>query len=438
MVEDESHDNVDYTLRLKFEYLTKDVNTRLPTLAGIIGKLKEEVELNGSLGFIVINITTGEELESIIEWSEYEHFLREFSNILKGFKTVNLSEKDILFIKDVQSSEFTFAISSQDGEKEYMPVERLEDISSKLKDYIDKEIKRSSVVKIKPVDIEVGYSRLQFNPAMRTERQIYLATEKARQYSSPYYTKRTAEIRRGLTDIISKELIETYLQPIFDLKKGEILGYEALSRSTLENEFSSTEILFTWAERLRLDLHLDIICRKKAFERANAILKKGQLLFLNTIPRSIDNYEISLQNLTDYISKYKIDPSKVVLEITERTAIENLETFTKNLSHFKNAGLKIAIDDAGAGYASLNSIARLRPEYLKFDMALVRNIHQDPIKQELLIIILNLAEKIGAHVIAEGIETDKEFDTLIKFGVTHGQGFYLGEPVSCKILLNEE
>jgi EAL domain-containing protein (putative c-di-GMP-specific phosphodiesterase class I) len=88
----------------------------------------------------------------------------------------------------------------------------------------------------------------------------------------------------------------------------------------------------------------------------------------------------------------------------------------------------VAVDDAGAGYASLNTIARLKPDFLKFDMALVRDIDKDRVKQELLATVQELARRVNARVIAEGIETAAEYETLARYGVDYGQGFYFSHP----------
>ena len=123
-----------------------------------------------------------------------------------------------------------------------------------------------------------------------------------------------------------------------------------------------------------------------------------------------------------------VPPENVVLEITERSAIGNLAVFEATLRHFREHGSGVAVDDAGAGYASLNTIARLKPDFLKFDMALVRDIDQDRIKQELLVTVQDLARRVNARVIAEGIETPGEFATLARMGVELGQGYFFARP----------
>jgi EAL domain-containing protein (putative c-di-GMP-specific phosphodiesterase class I) len=120
--------------------------------------------------------------------------------------------------------------------------------------------------------------------------------------------------------------------------------------------------------------------------------------------------------------------SQVVLEITERVAVEERQLYRDTLRALKDAGFGIAIDDMGAGYSSLQSIVELEPDYLKFDISLVRNIDRNLIKRSLLETLVDLSEKIGARVIAEGIEARSELDTLREMGVRLGQGPYLAPP----------
>jgi len=102
--------------------------------------------------------------------------------------------------------------------------------------------------------------------------------------------------------------------------------------------------------------------------------------------------------------------------------------FEATLNRFRDHGVRVAVDDTGAGYASLNTIARLKPDFLKFDMALVRDIDQDRVKQELLATVQELGRHVNARIIAEGIETEGELQTLAGAGVDFGQGYLLARP----------
>jgi EAL domain-containing protein (putative c-di-GMP-specific phosphodiesterase class I) len=118
-----------------------------------------------------------------------------------------------------------------------------------------------------------------------------------------------------------------------------------------------------------------------------------------------------------------LHPRDVVVELTERLAVTQLDTFSAVLRSFKERGYRVAVDDMGAGYASLQSLLSIEPEFLKFDVSLVRDIDKSSIKQGLLESLRSLADKIRARVIAEGIEREEERLTLLSLGVELGQGF---------------
>jgi EAL domain-containing protein (putative c-di-GMP-specific phosphodiesterase class I) len=114
----------------------------------------------------------------------------------------------------------------------------------------------------------------------------------------------------------------------------------------------------------------------------------------------------------------------VVVEITERVAIVRHDEFQNALRTFKERGYRVAVDDMGAGYASLQTLASVEPDFLKFDVSLVRDIDRSRIKRSLLESLRQLADKIRARVIAEGVERPEERDTLKELGIELGQGFY--------------
>ena len=117
-----------------------------------------------------------------------------------------------------------------------------------------------------------------------------------------------------------------------------------------------------------------------------------------------------------------------VFELTERAAIEDYAQFRELLSEFRDKGIEVAIDDAGSGYASLEAIAALAPDYLKITKGLVSTLAEEPIKQDLVRMLVDLAGKINAKTIAEGIETQEEYETCRELGIDLLQGYYLAHP----------
>jgi len=122
------------------------------------------------------------------------------------------------------------------------------------------------------------------------------------------------------------------------------------------------------------------------------------------------------------------EPSRIVLEITERTYALHHDLFRDVITELRREGFRIAVDDMGTGYASFSSLAEIEPDYLKFDSVFVHEIHRHKIKRDLLDAMLSFARKTDTQVIAEGIETPEELNTLIELGVPLGQGYLLARP----------
>lgn len=174
-------------------------------------------------------------------------------------------------------------------------------------------------------------------------------------------------------------------------------------------------------------MELERLCCRKALSSAIGLQSEARL-FLNTSAKALSDPELQAGKLKQIASEVGLKSQNIVLEITERVAIEKKEIFQKVLWAMKEQGFSLAIDDMGASYASLQTIAEVEPEFLKFDISLVRGIDKSLIKRELLEMLIILAEKIKAFIIAEGVETEAEFKTLKELGVTLGQGYYLGPP----------
>jgi EAL domain-containing protein (putative c-di-GMP-specific phosphodiesterase class I) len=126
------------------------------------------------------------------------------------------------------------------------------------------------------------------------------------------------------------------------------------------------------------------------------------------------------------------DPSRIVLEITERTAITDYPRFQEYLNRFRGMGFRFAVDDAGSGYAGLGSIANLEPDFIKLDISLIGNIDSNFLKQHLVETMVGFAETHGAMVVAEGVEREEEFETIKQLGVHLTQGFLFHQPLYSK------
>lgn len=230
-----------------------------------------------------------------------------------------------------------------------------------------------------------------------------------------------------LSQILETGNITTVFQPIISLKDSSILGYEALSRGPKHSQLHNPEMLFAAARIQNKTSQLELLCNIKALEKAADQLG-DKLLFINVDPLIFKNEHYKNKITKEVFQNKKLTPSRIIFEITEKSAIDDFKQFRKTIDFYLEKGYKIAIDDTGSGYSGLKTISETKPNYIKIDMDLIRNINNDTFKQSILECFVKLANSSNMKIIAEGIETEEELTTLINLGVHCGQGFFINKP----------
>jgi EAL domain-containing protein (putative c-di-GMP-specific phosphodiesterase class I) len=232
--------------------------------------------------------------------------------------------------------------------------------------------------------------------------------------------ERHAEDRRARMDTI-RTLIERrptmVFQPIVDLATDRVIGVEALSRF---DTGTSPDRWFAEATTLGLGTELELAAVKAALQQMDR-LKPKQFMAINVSPTVVLD-----RRLHDLLRKQ--GQGRVVVEITEHQPVESYDELNVVRTRFRRDGNRVAIDDAGAGYASLHHILKLAPDIIKLDIGLTRDIDRDPIKRALAASLVQFAGETNAIVTAEGIETASELEALRALAVPWGQGFHLGHP----------
>jgi EAL domain-containing protein (putative c-di-GMP-specific phosphodiesterase class I)/DNA-binding NarL/FixJ family response regulator len=242
-------------------------------------------------------------------------------------------------------------------------------------------------------------------------------------------SKRTANergrLRREIRSVIDGSALTSALQPIFDLERLEPVGYEALARFP-NHSTRQVPDWFADAATVGLRAELELTAVATGMESLDA-LPPNTFLSVNASPELLRE-----RTLADMIAT--APGRRLVLEVTEHAEVADYDTLVTRLHDLREAGCRIAVDDAGAGYASLRHILRLRPDYIKLDMTLTQGIDRDPDRRALASSLLTFAREVSATVIAEGIETEAELDTLRGLGATLGQGYYLARPYAAAAL----
>lgn len=411
---------------LKFKSNLYDKNTNLPTLPIIIDDTRKLVEEYGTIGLLLVDLGKQKNFETTYGWQVYDDIIKQFGQILEESRNEVLSEKDLVAVSHIRGDEFLIFLTPPPGKT--WTDNGLEIINEKMRSSIRRKMERFNGQRWHTnLTFHTGYGSISRDPTIRIERLIQRAIARAREVSGQEIENEMIRHHIALQRIISNNAIITYFQPIVYLQDLEILGYEALSRGPEDSGFEGTELLFTFAESTNMLLDLERLCRRSALCAAQAH-QFDRSLFLNSSAKALQDTHFTPAQLSELVAELGLKQDRIVFEITERVAIQEWEIFKKVLRELRKYGFKIAIDDMGAGYSSLQAIAELEPDFLKFDISLVRNIHENLIKIGLLETLVTLSKKINAQVIAEGIEEKQEYMALRNLGVDLGQGYYFAIP----------
>ncbi|HEY2704722.1 MAG TPA: EAL domain-containing protein [Candidatus Dormibacteraeota bacterium] len=231
--------------------------------------------------------------------------------------------------------------------------------------------------------------------------------------------------------LISTDGMVTVFQPIVDLATGEVIGYEALGRPAGGSREAAVDELFDAADRLGLGRDLDWVCRRTALQAARR-LPAGCQIFVNVGAGSLLDPVHGVDQMLLLLRWAHRRPEEVVLEITERDAVHDLDRLTEVLRVYRAHGFRFALDDVGEGHSTFEVLAAATPEFLKVAGSLVRRV--DALGPRGAVdALVAFAATTGAEVIAEGLETAETAATLRRLGVTLGQGFALGRPADPEV-----
>ena len=227
------------------------------------------------------------------------------------------------------------------------------------------------------------------------------------------------EVRGRIRGIIEREAFDIAFQPVLALESGTVVGFEALARFN-DAVTRPPDQFFTEAIEADLGFDLEIAVMRKAL-CALAQLPRNTYLAVNVSPQTAAS-----PDLARLCTRHAAD--RIVLEITEHSSVDDYLVLGKRARALRDMGVHLAIDDAGAGFASLRHVLRLEPDLIKLDKSITRNIDTRVRHQSLAAALLTFAAGTSASIIAEGIETADELATLRRLGVPYGQGYFLGRP----------
>ncbi|MEO6326283.1 MAG: EAL domain-containing protein [Thermoanaerobaculia bacterium] len=409
---------------LRARNLLFDSVTNLPTIPVIVDALRDKLMVDQEVGVLFVDVEKYSHIEDFYGWEVFDEVLKEASRALKRLLGTLFSTEDLISINRPSGSEFYIFLTLPSGSPSDETIDRLQKKAKQLEETLRQQLSDKFQNRIhRRIGLYVGYARIRYSPQVRMERLVYRALREAIAIASSKEGERAALLREQFRDIIDHQQIDTLYQPIVDLETGRTFAYEALSRGPADSSFESPEVLFDYALKTDQVWNLERICM--GYSARRFVGKRDGMLFVNVETELIHELKSRGHDVLQPLLQIK---DGVVLEITERAAIRDYNLFRESVSVLRGLGFKIAIDDAGSGYASLQSIAELKPNFLKISNYLVAGLHEDSIKRDVVEMLVKLSIRIDAQTVAEGIETQEELDEVKRLGVTYGQGFLLGRP----------
>jgi diguanylate cyclase (GGDEF)-like protein len=242
---------------------------------------------------------------------------------------------------------------------------------------------------------------------------------------------KTEQLRAAVDSLLVDERIAAAVQPVVRLYDRTVIGYEALARFSPREHLASPDDLFAAASLLHMQADVDLACMRGALSEAPNVGNAD--LFINVLIGTLLDRR-GMAALDHAVRDAGVDPRSIVLEFSEREPVSDLARLQRIAAGLRARGFRIAVDDAGAGHASMRVIAELRPEFIKVDRSLIHAIESDRARRALVMALLSFSGHIGARLIAEGVETQPEQEVLISLGVQFGQGWLLGRPVLTRFI----
>ena len=376
------------------------------------------------LGVIYLQIGKFFGFEELFGWEHYDRVLAAVSEVLQDDVRASRLAPHVHSIRFSGADGFFILYALPPPGRGRIPVS-LEEEASRLRTSVGRRLRQTFEGQTADYITILGSSLTAAdNARVRPSRHIVRTLQEAVKIVMQRQTNEKLELFAGLKSVIGRRQLRPAFQPVRHLPDGAIMGYEALIRGPHGTSLELPTVLFAVAHENEMDVELETLCLEMIF--ANLPRAVGERrLFVNASamllrhPIFLDERNLAAINRSH---------GDVVVEISEKEMVRDYDSFQEVLQLVRKANMKIAIDDAGSGYSGLEAILHLKPDFIKVADSLVRNLHNDPIKREIITSLATIGNRIGASLIAEGIEVEAERKTLVDLDIAFGQGFLLGRP----------
>lgn len=370
---------------------------------------------------IVFNIKNFKELFEQLGEFHYRQYKKSLKQYFQMAIEMELQKSEIITLDDFYSDGLTLTIKVDHDRNAISEI----DVVMKK---ISQDVEHNLLIEYPTIQIifDTGY--------MFVEKKYYSIQDailRAHQQATAMAEKRVRsefnEMQYSLSKIVSEKDITLLAQPIIDVATNEIRAWEMLTRGPKGTILESPLHLFSVARQTSMLYELELIVLEKTLEQIKAT-ECRQDIFINFTPLTLGNNRF-VRDVKTMISSYiNISPRQITIEVTERDSIEEMKDFVYNIKVLRTMGFRIAVDDTGAGYASLNTISEIMPDIIKIDRSVIQNIDKNSVKESMLKGLLLVAREAGSLVVAEGIESQEEASVLTRNKVDLAQGFFYARP----------
>lgn len=412
---------------LRMRQLGWDAEGLLPLLSSTLGDIS--LSQGQALGVLLLGVENLSEVEETFGWEAADLLLANIGDLARSFLEEGAPEGSVLAREGPFGEEAVLLVPFPGDDAP--SVDELAALATSLRLAVERGLPSGNLKGIPR--IASGQAVLFRSPARRFERSVVRAVHSARTMMRGEDAHARLSRKLHLADIIDRAHLTVAYQPIVDLSRRRIAGYEALCRGPQGTPFEVADFLFNSSHELELAHELDEACRRLIFSR-RPDWPEQRMLFVNVLPDAIATGLTVPERLLEMLDGSGLSPRQVVLEMLERGRVADWKVFRKRLGAFRDAGFQLACDDVGTGVSSLRLVPEVEPDFLKVDLSLVRGIHESRAQQGVVVTLVELAARVGAEVICEGIEDQAELDVIESLGVRYGQGFLLARPAATPLV----
>lgn len=411
----------------RWNELLFDPTTRIASLALVFGQYRDLISRGEPISVFCIEIEPLFLLGERESWESFDLIRREFVRGLQVVLSGILGNDVVVAISHPGSNDFYCFSRNSAGPAVHDLSRILESEAERLLRQIDVDPALTN-----EVAVFVGGTTCSLldtgSPSV-----LYNAVREAKDLAGRKETRYLHALGERLHRAIRDRAIITHFQPIVDLATGRVVGHEALSRGPHGSDIEKPDVIFDLARDFRLVWDLQSLCIRNVEPILDELCDSGLLFFNLEASFILEMQQRGMEVLRPFLSC----GDRVVLEVTERGAIRDFATFRRGLHQLKEMGFMIAIDDCGSGYATLEAVAELKPNYLKVGHSLFNGVESDPVRRRIVELVARCADTIDAVAVAEAIETEEQLTVCRDLDIELGQGYIFARPAPWETLVRD-